>query len=99
MDYSKSHEDGKIQEKIDRKGLIRCPYPPYSPELSPCDFWFFGMAREKMKDREFRTLQNIIDRLTEIWNVLTFEDVQSMFHQWQIPRNGVTEDGGGYYFE
>jgi histone-lysine N-methyltransferase SETMAR len=47
MDHSKSHSGGKIQEKIDRKGLVRCSHLPYSPDLSPCDFWFFGMAKEK----------------------------------------------------
>jgi hypothetical protein len=51
--HSKSHDGGKIQEKFCRKGLMHCPHPPDSPDLSPCDFWFFGMAKEKMKDREF----------------------------------------------
>jgi hypothetical protein len=83
----KSHDDGKVQEKIDWKGFARCPHPPYSPDLSPCDFWFFGMAKEKMKDREFRTIQDILRRLTETWSDLTFEDIQSVFREWNIRRN------------
>jgi hypothetical protein len=89
MDHSKNHDVGKIQAKIDRKGLVRCPHPPYFPDLSPCDFWFFGMVKEKIKDCKFRTVQDILRRLTEICNNLTFEDVQSVFSEWQIRINWV----------
>jgi hypothetical protein len=79
MNYSKSRNGGEIQEKFETKGLVRSCYSPDSPDLSRCDFWFFGMARGKMKDQEFHTTQNILGRLTEVWNDLTFEDVKLMF--------------------
>jgi hypothetical protein len=37
--------------------------------------------------------------LTEIWNDLTFEDVQSVFREWKIRLNWVIENGGEYYSE
>jgi hypothetical protein len=95
----KSDDGGKIHEKIDPKGLTRCLHPPYSPDLSLCDFEFFGMAKEKMKDQEFRTVQDILRLVTETWNDLTFEDVQSVFHEWQIRPNWVMENGGDYNFQ
>jgi hypothetical protein len=57
------------------------------------------MAKEKMKDRKFRTVQDILRRLTEIWNDLPFEDVQSVFREWQIHLNWVMGNVGEYYFE
>jgi hypothetical protein len=45
------------------------------------------------------TVQHILCRLTEIWNDLTFEDVHSVFHEWQIRLSWVTENGREYYFE
>jgi hypothetical protein len=57
------------------------------------------MAKEKMKGRRFRTVQDILRRLTEIWNNLTFKDVQSVFHEWQIRLNWVMENGREYYSE
>jgi hypothetical protein len=94
MDHSKSHDGGKIQETFDRKGLIRRHHPPYSPDLSPCNFRFFGIAKEKARDHEFRTIQDILRRLREIWNDLTFEDVQFVFHERQSRLNWVMEKGG-----
>jgi hypothetical protein len=52
-----------------------------------------------MRDRQFHTVQDILGCLTEIWNGLTFEDVQSVFLEWQICLNWVTENDGEYYSE
>jgi hypothetical protein len=86
-DHSKNPDGGKIQEKSDGKGSGRCPHPPYSPDPSPYDLWFFGIAKEKMKDRQFRAVQDFLPRLAEICNDLTFEDVQYVFREWQIRLN------------
>jgi hypothetical protein len=57
------------------------------------------MAKEKMKDHKFHTVQDSLRCLTEIWNDLTFEDVRSVFREWQIRLNSVMENGGEYYSE
>jgi histone-lysine N-methyltransferase SETMAR len=66
MDHSKSHDHRKVQEKFDTKSPVCSHHPPYSPDLSPCDFWFFGMVKGKMRDRECHTIQDILGCLTEI---------------------------------
>jgi histone-lysine N-methyltransferase SETMAR len=98
-DRSKSHDGGKIQGKFDMKRLVRAPHSPYSPDLSPCDFCFFGMAKGKMKEWEFHAVQDIRRRLTEIWNDITFEDVRSVFLEWKIRLNWVIENAEEYYSE
>jgi hypothetical protein len=99
MDNSKSHGDRKIQEKFDTNSLIRSSDPPYSSDLSSDDFCFFGMAKGKMKDRKFHTVQDVLGRLTQIWNDITFEDVRSVFIEWQIPVNWILDNGEEYYSE
>jgi hypothetical protein len=99
MQHSKGHDHVKINGKFNMKGIVRAPHPPYSPDLSPCDFWFFGMAKGKMTEWEFHTVQDIRRCLTEIWNDLAFEDVQSVFLEWKIRFNWVIEKGGEYYSE
>jgi hypothetical protein len=51
------------------------------------------MAKGKMKDREFRTVQDILRRLTDAWNGLTFEDAYPVFREWQGGLNWVLENG------
>jgi hypothetical protein len=66
MDDSKSHDGRKTQGKFDMKDPVRAPHPSYSPDLNPCGFCFFGMAKGKMKDWELHAVQDIRRRLTEI---------------------------------
>jgi hypothetical protein len=35
------------------------PHPPYSPNLAPCDFFFFPKLKLRMKGRRFDTIEEI----------------------------------------
>jgi hypothetical protein len=50
--------------------------------MSPCDFWLFGMLKQKMKDREFQSQQAIVSTVAKMWNDLTFADIQCVFQEW-----------------
>jgi hypothetical protein len=67
MDNSKCHNAKKITGKLQKKQMTRAPHPPDSPDLSPCDFCFFGMVKEKNKDREFCSGQEIVRSLSDAW--------------------------------
>jgi histone-lysine N-methyltransferase SETMAR len=83
MDDSKCHNAKKITGKLQQKHITRAPHPPYSPDLSPCDFWFFGMVREKINDREFDSAQEILSSLSDAQNDLTVEEIQRLFLEWR----------------
>ena len=42
-----------------RKSIPMVPQPPYSPDLSPCDFLLFLRLKNHLKGRHFGTLDNI----------------------------------------
>jgi hypothetical protein len=79
IDHSRRHGAAKMQATFDTKRLVRSPYGPYFRDLSPCYFWFFGLAKGEMKDRELHTVEDIDRCSMEIWNGLNFKDVQSAF--------------------
>jgi hypothetical protein len=54
----------KSHVKFDKHHIARLPYPPYSPNLSPCDLWFFGMLKGILKDREFHSHDEIEAAIT-----------------------------------
>jgi hypothetical protein len=61
--------------------MMRVPHPVYSPDPSPCDFWFFGYAKERMKDQAI-TDDDLEDKLTEVWGSMSENVLQSLFHEW-----------------
>jgi histone-lysine N-methyltransferase SETMAR len=45
MNNSIYHNRCKVIDEFDNWKLQRVSHPPYSPDLSPCDFWLFGMLK------------------------------------------------------
>jgi transposase len=42
-----------------KKNIPVDPQPPYSPDLSPCDFFLFPRLKNQLKGRHFGTLDDI----------------------------------------
>jgi hypothetical protein len=64
--------------------------------LNPCDFWFFGILKGILKDREFHSHDEVEGAITMAWNDLTFDEVQSVFHNWMNRLKWFIESGGEY---
>jgi transposase len=97
MDNSVCHNGAKITEKLEKRHIERAPYSPYSPDLNPCDFWLFGILKQKIKERVFQNEEQILAAITESWNEFTFEDIQRVFHNWMEREICVIANSGEYY--
>jgi transposase len=97
MENSMWYNWAKITEKPEKRHIARAPHPPYSPDLSPCDFRLFGILKQKMKERVFQSEGEILAAVTESWNEFTFEDIQRVFHNWMERLIWVIANSGEYY--
>jgi hypothetical protein len=74
--------------------IERLTHPLDSPDLSPCDFWFFGWAKTALQNQRFADADAVIEALTDLFDSLTFEELQSVFEncserlEWIIRQNG-----------
>jgi hypothetical protein len=82
MDNSMCHNDRKVTDELEILRLDRVPHPPDSPDLSPCDFWLFGMLKQTIKDRVFQTIEEILDAIRQVRREVTLEQLQSVFFDW-----------------
>jgi hypothetical protein len=97
IDNSICHNGRKIQEYFARKKMTRAPHPVYSPDLSPCDFWFFGHAKEQMKDQIIMDESDQEDKVTDVWQNVSEDLLQSVFCEWMGRLEWVMEHNGEYY--
>jgi transposase len=67
MDNSACHNGHKITDKLTATDIARALQPPYSPDLNPCDFWFFGLLKDSMKGVELSAEDLIVEPITAIW--------------------------------
>jgi hypothetical protein len=57
------------------------------------------MLKGTVKDREFHSHDEIEEAITMAWNGLTFDEVQSVFHNWTNRLRRVIENRGEYITE
>jgi histone-lysine N-methyltransferase SETMAR len=65
MDNSMFHNGAKITEKLEKRHIARAPHSFYSPDLNPCDFWLFGILKQKIKERVFQNEEHMLTAITE----------------------------------
>jgi hypothetical protein len=59
------------------------PYPPYSPDLTPSDFFLFLKINIKLDGRIFDTVEEIQAETPAIINTLTMKNFEDAFQKWQ----------------
>ena len=58
-------------------GIKTVPYPPYSPELAPCDFWLFP----KLRGCRYETIEEMKEAMMKVIDTLTQEDFHGTFQK------------------
>jgi hypothetical protein len=85
--------------EFDRQRLGRAEHRPYSPDLSPYDFWPFGFLNKRLRDHRLRGVQSLHQAITNLWDELTFEDVEAVFLEWMNCLSWVIENKGQYFIK
>jgi hypothetical protein len=99
MDNSMCHNGSKVESKFGKHGLLRIPHPSYSPDISLCDFWLFGLLKGILMDHEFTSSDEIEEAITTTWNDLTLDDMQSVYRNWLRGRAWIIENAGEFVHE
>ena len=71
------------REFLAHRGIITLPHPPYSPDLAPCDFFFFPKMKLQLKGRRFDRVEKIQRASQNVLGKLRKQDFQHAFQQWQ----------------
>ena len=87
-----------VQEFLARKQVCVLNHPPYSPDLSPCDYFLFPKLKLPLKGRLFEDVQDIQGAVTSSLRAIPQEDVQRSF-QSLLDRATRCIDTEGMYFE
>ena len=58
-------------------------YPPYSPDLAPCDFFLFPKLKKKLRGQVFKDENQIEKGIMEFFNGLKKTEWYSAFNMWK----------------
>jgi hypothetical protein len=87
------------QCNFDGKSLVVVPHPPYSPHLSPADFWFSGHIKISLAGHVFNNVDNVLEAPIEFLNEIQPSELHPVFHHWIEQVKRVLSNNRDYYHE
>jgi hypothetical protein len=82
LDNARRHSSAGANEFIDGTKFIRFPHWPYSPDLAPSDFYFFGRLKEKLKKWIARRQDELNQEVNSILRNIPEAELISIFQTW-----------------
>ena len=74
-------------------GMKTVPYPPYSLDLAPCDFWSFP----KLRGCCYKIIEEMKEAVMKVIDTLTQEDFHGAFHKLLEQYNKCIAASGDYF--
>ena len=74
-------------------GIKAVRHHPYSPDLTPCDFWLFP----KLKGCRYETIEEMKEAVMKVIDILTQEDFHGAFQKFLEWYNKSIAAGGDYF--
>lgn len=97
FDNARAHTSQYTKQYLDRSSFTLLQHPPYSPDLSPCDFGLFGTVKESFKGRSFDSEEELLRAIDQFFSEKLENFWQSIFEGW-ITRLRMCISANGDYF-
>ena len=92
------HKTKKVKEFLMKKRISLINHPPYSPDLSPCDYFLFPKLKTKMKETFYDDIPTIQAAVTEVLKNIPIIAIKKCMHAL-VDRYKRCIETNGTYFE
>lgn len=97
-DNAPSHTAFIVTDYLVRVNVPVVPQPPYSPDLSPPDFFLFPRLKSALKGKRFDSIEDIQANVKAALAAIPEQAFGEAFESWKS-RLQKCIDAGGAYFE
>ena len=80
-DNAPAHKSATVQEYLKESGLHVLDHRPYSPDLTPCDFWLFPRLKEMLAGHRFESRCGIGSAVYQCLQHIPKEDYRAVFRK------------------
>ncbi|GFT62049.1 putative transposase [Trichonephila clavipes] len=77
------HTAISVNRFLASKNITVAPQPPYSPDLSPSDFFLFPELRNHLKGHHFGTLENIQTAVADQLKAISISEFHQCYEEWK----------------
>ncbi|UYV70168.1 hypothetical protein LAZ67_7002057 [Cordylochernes scorpioides] len=96
-DNAPAHTSLLVREFLAKTNTLMMPQPPYSPDLSPCDFFLFPKLKRPMKGRRYATLDEIKTASKAELKKILKNDFLKCFENWKNRWHKCIISHGDYF--
>jgi hypothetical protein len=95
-DNASCHRSAETRQWFKKLKFRETVHPPYSPDISPPDFFLFGYLKEHLRGYSFRNLDDLMDTVDDFLYGLSSDLLQRVFMNWVRRLDMVIRSGGEY---
>lgn len=97
FEYLDEHFHGRVIG-LDYESRYGCgiEWPPYSPDLNPCDYYLWGSLKDKIYKTRPTSLDELRSRITSEINKITTEELRRVINQFQKRLSEVQRHDGAH---
>ena len=96
-DNARPHTALSVSRFLTKHNVTVLPHPPYSPHLSPCDFFLFPRLKKRLKRRRHENIKAIQAAVTMQFTGIPKEVFTSCFQDLQKCWQQCIDCGGNYF--
>jgi transposase InsO family protein len=96
VDNGSVHTSAATEQFMSDHRMIRMPQPPYSQDLVPSDFYFFGTVQNRLEQIQASDADDFFEQLYEKLNSISVEELERVFAAWIDQVHQVSEGNGDY---
>ena len=93
QDNAPVHNSTLVTDYLTKMGIKTVPYPLYSPDLAPCDFWLFP----KLRGCRYETIEEMKEAVTKVIDTLTEDYFNGAFRKLFERYNKCIAARGDYF--
>ena len=95
-DNAPCHTAISVIEFLVKKCIPVVAQPPYSLDLSSCEFFLFPKLKFQLKERHFGTVENIEKAVSDQLKAIPVSDYQRCYEEWEQPLRRCVASQGNY---
>ena len=99
QDNALVHNSILITDYAIKMGIKTVAHRLYSPDLAPCEFWFFPKLKENLTGCHYETIEEMKEAMTKVIDMLTQEDFHGALQKLLEWHNKCIAAGGDYFEE
>lgn len=97
-DNASSHRCEDVKAFLASENVHVVNHPPYSPDLSPCDFFLFPRLKKMLSGKKYKSRSSLGSAIYQCLQHIPKEDYLTAFHDW-VKRLQKCVSVKGEYFE